>query len=103
MTVPLTDIAKVAFDVIGEITISKRFGFLDAGADPDNVLGEIERELSYRAVVGFCPEIIEHQQLTSAGRKHALDPLTAQGQPSIHKACLPNNKIHGQGRRSHQI
>ncbi|KAF2105120.1 cytochrome P450 [Rhizodiscina lignyota] len=44
-----------AFDAIGELTISRRFGFLETGADPEDQLGQIDRELEYRAVIGTMP------------------------------------------------
>jgi hypothetical protein len=42
-----------AFDVIGELTFSKRLGFVDHGIDVDNIIRDNERMLGYFAVVGF--------------------------------------------------
>jgi hypothetical protein len=40
-----------AFDVIGELTFSKRLGFVDQGKDIDGVIGTLERMLNYFSVV----------------------------------------------------
>ena len=40
-----------AFDVIGELTFSKRLGFVDEGKDIEGVIGTLERMLNYFAVV----------------------------------------------------
>lgn len=40
-----------AFDVIGELTYSKRLGFLDRGVDVDDIIGNLERLLNYVSVV----------------------------------------------------
>lgn len=40
-----------AFDVIGELTYSKRLGFVDGGVDVDNIIGSLEWFLGYAAVV----------------------------------------------------
>ncbi|KAK0108513.1 hypothetical protein ONS95_003316 [Cadophora gregata] len=44
-----------AFDVIGELTFSKRLGFVDQGKDIDGVISVLERMLNYFAVVGQIP------------------------------------------------
>ena len=41
-----------AFDVIGELTYSKRLGFVDHGVDVDGIIGSLEWFLGYVAVVG---------------------------------------------------
>lgn len=43
-----------AFDVIGEMTFSKRLGFLEGGSDVDNVISDLESNLNYVGVVS-CP------------------------------------------------
>ena len=40
-----------AFDVIGELTFSKRLGFLDGGVDVEGIIKSIEGILDYAAVV----------------------------------------------------
>lgn len=40
-----------AFDVIGELTYSKRLGFVDRGMDVDHIIGNLERLLGYVSVV----------------------------------------------------
>ncbi|KPM42947.1 hypothetical protein AK830_g3621 [Neonectria ditissima] len=44
-----------AFDVIGELTYSKRLGFVDRGVDVDDIIGNLEWLLNYVAVVGQVP------------------------------------------------
>ncbi|KAK5081206.1 hypothetical protein LTR05_008000 [Lithohypha guttulata] len=46
-----------AFDVIGEITFSKRFGFLETGTDVEGVIADIEWRLGYFAVIGQMPQL----------------------------------------------
>jgi hypothetical protein len=40
-----------AFDVIGELTFSKRLGFVDEGRDVDGIIGDLEWLLDYVSVV----------------------------------------------------
>lgn len=42
-----------AFDVICELTYSKRMGFVDRGQDVENVISTLEWLLSYAAVVSI--------------------------------------------------
>ncbi|KAF5672009.1 cytochrome P450 monooxygenase [Fusarium heterosporum] len=44
-----------AFDVIGELTYSKRLGFVDHGKDVDNIIGNLEWLLNYAAPIGQLP------------------------------------------------
>lgn len=44
-----------AFDVIGELTFSKRLGFVEGGADVDNIIRDLEWMLNYVAVVSSNP------------------------------------------------
>lgn len=44
-----------AFDVIGEITFSNRFGFLDMGEDNDGVFRAIDNKGFYSTLVGVFP------------------------------------------------
>ncbi|KAM0205025.1 hypothetical protein ACHAQI_009573 [Fusarium lateritium] len=46
-----------AFDVIGELTYSKRLGFVDQGKDVDNVIGSLEWSLNYAAPIGQLPNL----------------------------------------------
>lgn len=41
-----------AFDVIGNITYGKRFGFLDTGEDVDECMRNLERSMIYSSLVG---------------------------------------------------
>jgi hypothetical protein len=40
-----------AFDVIGELTFSKRLGFVDHGIDVDDIIRNLEKLLNYFASV----------------------------------------------------
>lgn len=42
-----------AFDVIGEMTFSKRLGFLETGGDVEGVIVGIEDSLRYSALIGM--------------------------------------------------
>jgi cytochrome P450 len=42
-----------AFDVIGEITLSERFGFLDSGMDIGGVIGALQGNAMYSTLVGI--------------------------------------------------
>ncbi|KEF54719.1 uncharacterized protein A1O9_09161 [Exophiala aquamarina CBS 119918] len=44
-----------AFDVIGELTFSKRLGFVERGADVDHIISDLEKALGYFAVIGQIP------------------------------------------------
>ncbi|CAK7240637.1 MAG: hypothetical protein STHCBS139747_002083 [Sporothrix thermara] len=44
-----------AFDVIGELTYSKRLGFVDRGVDVDHIIGNLEWLLDYVSVIGQLP------------------------------------------------
>lgn len=44
-----------AFDVIGELTFSKRLGFVERGEDVDGIIGNLEWLLGYAAVVCYHP------------------------------------------------
>ncbi|KAF4535861.1 Cytochrome P450 [Lasiodiplodia theobromae] len=46
-----------AFDVIGAITVAKRFGFLDKGEDPFGLIRGLDGFLKYMANVGIYSEI----------------------------------------------
>jgi hypothetical protein len=46
-----------AFDVIGAITFSKRFGFMEDGKDIRGMIKGLETSLVYTAVVGQVPEL----------------------------------------------
>lgn len=42
-----------AFDVIGELTFSKRLGFVDRGVDVDNIIKNLEWFLNYASLVSL--------------------------------------------------
>ncbi|KAJ9629301.1 hypothetical protein H2203_001673 [Taxawa tesnikishii (nom. ined.)] len=46
-----------AYDAVGEISFSRRLGFLQAGGDADGVLADLRSEMDYRAIVQNVPWI----------------------------------------------
>ncbi|KIW78579.1 hypothetical protein Z517_08417 [Fonsecaea pedrosoi CBS 271.37] len=48
-----------AFDVIGEITFSKPFGFLEQGSDIEHILDNIHDSMVYNSLVGHIPGLHE--------------------------------------------
>lgn len=44
-----------AFDVIGDITYSKRFGFLDKGEDIQGIMRALDNQMPYATLVGIYP------------------------------------------------
>lgn len=46
-----------AFDVIGELTFSKRLGFVDQGVDIENIISNNEWLLGYFSVIGQIPSL----------------------------------------------
>lgn len=46
-----------AFDVVGEVTFSKKLGFLEQGCDVDNMMETIRGILIYSSVCGQVPEL----------------------------------------------
>ncbi|KAJ3469877.1 hypothetical protein MRS44_003942 [Fusarium solani] len=44
-----------AFDVIGELTCSKSFGFLRSGSDVDGIIEQLNQAMDYNAAVGQMP------------------------------------------------
>lgn len=46
-----------AFDVIGQITVGRRMGFLEKGSDDDNLFGSLHDYLKYSAVIGVANEL----------------------------------------------
>ena len=56
----------LAFDVIGEITYSKRHGFVDRGEDIDGMVAYLGKLFSYVAPVWFLLKPFDHLMLTLA-------------------------------------
>ncbi|CAG7930638.1 unnamed protein product [Penicillium olsonii] len=46
-----------AFDVVGEVTFSKKLGFLEEGRDVDNIMESIHGNLVYASLCGQIPEL----------------------------------------------
>ncbi|KZM19216.1 uncharacterized protein EKO05_0007302 [Ascochyta rabiei] len=70
-----------AFDVICELTYSKRMGFVDRGQDIENVISSLEWLLSYAAVIGQIP-ILDRLFLKNPIRRW----LSARG-------CIPSTPV----------
>ncbi|KAF2818629.1 cytochrome P450 [Ophiobolus disseminans] len=49
-----------AFDVIGEITYSERFGFLDNGDDVAGTMAALEKSMTYSTLVGIFPKLHQY-------------------------------------------
>lgn len=55
---PLFDwLQYYAFDVIGELTCSEPFGFLQAGQDIDGIIARLNSSMDYNAVIGQVPTL----------------------------------------------
>ena len=48
-------LCKVAFDIIGQLTLSRRLGFLESAHDVDGMLNELNIEFDYRGTVQNMP------------------------------------------------
>lgn len=44
-----------AFDILGQLTFSRRLGFLEQGHDVDHMLADLDKEFKYRGVVQNLP------------------------------------------------
>jgi hypothetical protein len=53
------------FDVVGEMTFSKRLGFLEQGKDVENIMGDIWKWFEYVAVVSRIESSLFFPKLTS--------------------------------------
>ncbi|KAH0836163.1 hypothetical protein AYO21_04830 [Fonsecaea monophora] len=56
-----------AFDVIGEITFSKRLGFIDSGEDIDRMMYHTGRAMDYIGMVGQIPTVDEWLRIKGFG------------------------------------
>jgi hypothetical protein len=61
-----------AFDVIGELTWSKRIGFIERNEDVSGIVGFIASFLEYAGPVSGYLEYILAMKLTHIGRPNAL-------------------------------
>ncbi|KAK5448174.1 hypothetical protein LTS15_009199 [Exophiala xenobiotica] len=52
-----TWVQMYAFDVLGEITFSKRFGFLEAGRDLEDMLHHTAKHMEYLGTMGQLPSL----------------------------------------------
>ncbi|CAI9629299.1 unnamed protein product [Alternaria burnsii] len=84
-----------AFDVICELTYSKRMGFVDGGQDVENVISSLEWLLSYAAVIGQVP-YLDRLLLKNPIRRW----LSARGfTPSTPVAVFATKRIQESGAR----
>src|SRR5271154_1374807 len=85
------------FDVIGEITFAKRFGFLDKGEDINGLMKGIEAYLSYGAKVGMIPElhypIMRILEFINRGKLGG--PLGPMMQVARTRSCLDDTVYQG--------
>jgi len=50
-----TNYRIVAFDIVGQLTVSRRLGFLEQGHDVDDMLKDLNEEFEYRGIVQNIP------------------------------------------------
>lgn len=50
-------VGSYAFDVIGDITYSARFGFLDRGEDVGNIIEALHHSMKYSTLIGLYPRL----------------------------------------------
>ncbi|KAH8725553.1 pisatin demethylase [Phaeosphaeriaceae sp. PMI808] len=74
-----------AFDVICELTYSKRLGFIERGEDIENIITDLEWVLDYSAVVGQIP-ILDRVFLKNPIRKWMSARGLLRGTPVAHFA-----------------
>ncbi|KAJ5131999.1 pisatin demethylase, partial [Penicillium atrosanguineum] len=67
-TCPLTDwVQMYAFDIIGELTFSKRFGFLESGKDIESMMLHTGKAMDYIGIMGQLPFLDEYVRLKGFG------------------------------------
>ncbi|KAL3487074.1 cytochrome P450 [Aspergillus germanicus] len=92
-----------AFDVIGELTFSKRLGFVERGEDVDGIIGSLEWLLRYAAVIGQLPILDSlflknplRLWLSSIGYLNANSPVVkfsqARMQPANRESTITDNR-----------
>ncbi|KAI8669749.1 hypothetical protein NCS57_00791000 [Fusarium keratoplasticum] len=79
-----------AFDVIGQITLGKRFGILDEGADKDDIFGNLHEYLKYCAVIGVYNEL--HRFLFWLMTKFPTKSLTRIGTFTVEQIELSRSR-----------
>jgi hypothetical protein len=86
-----------AFDVLGEVAFSKKFGFLEAGVDVDGAIKTIDNSQTYNGIVGqvpFMDHLLRRNPLWNfvpfLATKNALVTRTALGQ--LEKRKDPESK-----------
>ncbi|KAG4433830.1 hypothetical protein IFR05_010678 [Cadophora sp. M221] len=90
-----------AFDVIGEITFGRRFGFLDGGIDGEDVFGAIESRTAYSTYVGMFPmlhDVLFHLLPRSGGHGFVgsyTRTRIASREQDLNKPELPEKNIKG--------
>ncbi|WAO90086.1 Hypothetical protein NCS54_00749700 [Fusarium falciforme] len=79
-----------AFDVIGQITLGKRFSILDEGADKDDIFGNLHEYLKYCAVIGVYNEL--HRFLFWLMTKFPTKGLTRIGTFTVEQIEISRNR-----------
>ncbi|KAJ3463618.1 hypothetical protein MRS44_008404 [Fusarium solani] len=79
-----------AFDVIGQITLGKRFGILDEGADKDDIFGNLHEYLKYCAVIGVYNEL--HRFLFWLMTKFPTKGLAGIGTFTVEQINMSRNR-----------
>lgn len=92
-----------AFDVIGNITYSKRFGFLDEGRDIDGIIAALDSSMPYSTLVGiyawlhpYSYEIMQRIPGSGAASRQKLMALT-QKNKEIREAQRRTWDLEGKG------
>lgn len=78
MTTSLMLTVRDKFDVVGEITFSKRLGFLEEGRDVEGIMASIWQWFEYVAIVRLSLDYTPRSSLTprrNEGRSNALARL----------------------------
>ncbi|KAK5035466.1 hypothetical protein LTS07_002904 [Exophiala sideris] len=90
-----------AFDVIGRITFGSRFGFLDNGEDPLDLIPALHGGMSYSATVGVYPEW--HVPIFNLLKRLGTNPMVKtfsfaqekieERKPAIKSGNIPDSQI----------
>ncbi|EGP82950.1 putative P450 monooxygenase [Zymoseptoria tritici IPO323] len=82
-----------AFDVIGELTLSKRLGFLEKGEDVENIAANVARNFDRCSSLGQMPWldlIYKHPYFQALFLKSPVNPIIAFGQRRLQERLDDN-------------
>ncbi|KAK6330384.1 hypothetical protein TWF696_003480 [Orbilia brochopaga] len=91
-----------AFDVIGEMTFSRRLGFLEQGCDVGDVIKATQTQLDYLAVVGqmpFLDKLLMKNPLYIWWRGNPTSPVTQFALDCMQQRLQEREKGEGANRR----